>query len=237
MALTSRKNLSVKALQARMASKKKHSDSIRLEWELSCNTNANRGHIFNQSEIHELYDRDNWESDARHGATKTCHLKNHFGEAFKYIVVKRHQTNGYIDEHADNPNTKQTGNQLIDEINCWNEYAETEYSDLLCPILKYFTSKSDKVSAISEKMQNNVVIIAQRAVFVGNAARACERAAELNAEHGIHNVETEDERYRKMRKMSTMNGWRDAMENRGNSGVIYDYHKNCYKAVFIDYAL
>ena len=236
MAITSRKNLSVKALQARMASKKKHDENIMLEWEMACNTNANRGHIFNQSEINALYSRDNWGSECNHGATKTCHIKNHFGVDFKYIVIKRHQTNGYIDEHAFNPNTKQTGNQLIDEINCWQEFAETEKADLLCPILKYFTSKSDKVTATSEKMQQNVVIIAQKAVYVGSAARACEKAEAMNYARGLKG-ENADERYQKLKAMSREQGWRDAMHNGGNSGVIYDYSKNCFKAVFIDYAL
>lgn len=235
MAMTSRNNKAVKALQSTMAQGKKHDPAIMLEWEMACNTNVQRGHIYNQSEIHRLYARDNWD-DAEHGATKTCHLNNHFGEAFKYIVIKRHQTHGYIDEHANRPDTKQTGNQLIDEINCWLEFQETEHADLLCPILKYFTSKSDKVTAISEKMQANVVIIAQRAVYVGSASSACRRAERMNAENGLRG-ENAEARYEKLKRMSNAQGWRDAMHNPGNSGVIYDYDKKCYKAVFIDYAL
>lgn len=235
MAITSRKNLTVKAIQSRMAEQKKHDAHIMIEWELACNTNVNRGHIFNQSEIHELYSRDDWRK-CKHGATKTCHLKNHHGIDFHYIVIKRHQTNGYIDEHANRPDTKQTGNQLVDEINCWLEFQETETADLLCPILKYFTSKSDKVTAISEKMQHNVVIIAQKAVYVDDARGACKEAERLNLVHNL-NGESGGERYRKMAALSRAQGWRDAMHNSGNSGVIYDYHKNCYKAVFIDYAL
>ena len=234
MAMTSRKNLSVKALQSFMASEKKHDEQTLVEWLMACNTNANRGHIFDQSEIHELYCRDGWR--LAHGASKTTHLQCHNGESFKYIVVKRHQTGGYIDEHADRPDTKQTGNQMIDEINCWLEFQETEKADFLCPILKYFTSKSDKVSAISEKMQANIVIIAQRAVYVGSACAACLEAERLNDKHRLHGMSADD-RLQSMRRMSKEQGWRDAMNNPGNSGVIYDYHKNCYKAVFIDYAL
>ena len=239
MAITSRKNELVKALQARMASEKKHDANIMLEWEMACNTNVNRGKVYGQADIHELYERGDRfarNRNGKNGATKMCHVKNHNGEEFKYIVVKRHMKHGYIDEHANDPHTKQTGNQLIDEINCWLELQETESADLLCPILKYFTSKSDKVNAISEKMQHNVIIIAQKAVFVGDAEDACEEAARRNCREGYHG-ESVQRRYEKMSVLSRKQGWRDAMFNSGNSGVIFDYSKNCYKAVFIDYAL
>ena len=233
MAQTTTKNAAVKALRTVMANGKKHSSRTLLEYELTFNTNANRGKIYNQTDINRLYARDDWH--AANGASKTCHLQNHLGQDFKYIVIKRHQDGGYIPRAAAE-HSKCTGNQLIDEINCWLEYAETPIADLLCPILKYYTSKSDKVSATSEKMQANVVIIAQRAVYVGNADKACREAERLNADNGFAG-ETAQRRYRKLEQLSNEQGWRDAMYNRGNSGVIFDYSKNCYKAVFIDYAL
>lgn len=234
MATTTRKNATTKAIQSIMAKAKKTNPQALIEWEMSCNTNSERGHIFDQTELHQLYSRDNW--DAGHGATKTCHLRCHNGNKFEYIVVKRHQTNGYIDEHANNPDSKQTGNQLIDEINCWLEYAEREEADYLCPILKYFTSKSDKVSAISEKMQNNVVIIAQKAVEVGRCYDMCKLAEKMNKKAG-YDYENADDRFYDMKEFSSNQGWRDALNNSGNSGIIFDYSKGCYKAVFIDYAL
>lgn len=45
------------------------------------------------------------------------------------------------------------------------------------------------------------------------------------------------DRYNKLKALSQKQGWRDAMFNGGNSGVIFDYSTGCYKAVFIDYAL
>ncbi|MBR4589665.1 MAG: hypothetical protein IKO36_03290 [Bacteroidaceae bacterium] len=235
MALTTRKNIATKTIQSAMAAAKKNDLQAALEWEMSCNQNKNRGYVWDQTDFHANYSRDDWR-EGEQGATKTCHVKCHNGNSFKYIVVKRHQTHGYIDEHAYDPNSKQTGNQLIDEIACWNEFAERAESDYLCPILKYFTSKSDKVSAISEKMQHNVVIIAQKAVYVDNLKRACLEADRRNAENGYIG-EDADERYQKMRAFSKKQGWRDACDNPGNSGVIFDYSRNCYKAVFIDYAL
>lgn len=233
MATTSRKNQSVKALQSVLASQKKFDDNILLEWELSCNTSPERGKVYKQEEIMYLYARDSYKCEA--GASKTVHLKNHNGNDFQYIVIKRHQTGGYLPKAA-KEHQKCTGNQLIDEINCWNEFSETEYADLLCPILKYFTSKSDKVTATSEKMQQNVVIIAQKAIYISSAKYACIEAEERNNIEGFKG-EDADARYKKMNTFSKKQGWRDAMNNPGNSGVIFDYSQNCYKAVFIDYAL
>lgn len=214
---TMKKNDSVKAF-TRMLSKRN-----RTEWEMACNTNPNRGKVYDQWEFHRMFDRDH--GDGR-GATKTVHILND-------IVVKRHQSGGYLPECR---NRKATGNQLIDEINCWVEFADSPEADLLCPVLKWFTSKSDQVSATSETMQRNVVIIAQKAVKVGSAERMCRKAEEMNRENGYRG-ESAASRFRKLEALSDSKNWRDALYNGGNSGVIFDYHRNCYKAVFIDYAL
>lgn len=232
MSMTTRKNMSVKALQSVMASGKKMDANIMLEWELSCNTNVNRGKVYKQEEIQKLYGQRN---GGANGATKMVHLKNHNGDDFNYIVVKRHMKHGYIPD-ANGEHAKCTGNQLIDEINFWNEFAETETADLLCPILKYFTSKSDKVTATSDTMINNVIIIAQKAVYIDDAKYACIEAEKLNKQNGLQGESALD-RFEKLKALSKAQGWRDAIYNGGNSGVIYDYAKGCYKAVFIDYAL
>lgn len=233
MATTTRKNLSVKALQSEMAKAKKHSTRALYEWEVACNTNYQRGRVPTAEELRDEYARDSFKCE--HGASKTVHLQASNGRDFKYIVLKRHRTNGYI-PNVHHEHGKCTGNQLLDEINCWLEFAEKPEADLLCPILRYYTSKSDKVTATAEKMQHNIIIIAQKAVFVGNASNACKKAERLNAENGYHG-ESANERYAKLEKLSQKQHWRDAMFNGGNSGVIFDYHAGCYKAVFIDYAL
>lgn len=199
------------------------SKNNRTEWEMAFNTNAQRGKTYDQHELVKMFSRDYGDG---HGATKTVHILDH-------IVVKRHQKHGYIPERR---NAKATGNQLIDEINCWEEFVNEAEGDLLCPLFKYFTSKSDKVSATSETMQRNVVIIAQKAVKVGSASRMCRKAEEMNKEHGYRG-ETADSRYKKFEELSAKKNWRDVLYNGGNCGVIFDYEKKCYKAVIIDYAL
>lgn len=214
---TMKKNDSLKAFTSWLAK------NYREEWLIGVNNNAERGPVYDAWKLYEMFDRYGENSD---GCSKAVHF-------LKYIVIKRHQPNGYIPEIR---NSRGTGNQLIDEINCYKLYAECPEADLLCPILKYYTSKSDKVSATSKTMQRNVLIVAQRAVKVGNAKYACRKAEELNREHGYHG-ETAAARFRKLEKFSESQNWRDALYNDANSGVIFDYHKNCYKAVFIDYAL
>lgn len=214
---TINKNDIVKAFSAWL------SKNYRSEWELAFNTNPNRGKVVDQYELLRMFDRYGENSN---GCSKAVHL-------LQYIVVKRHQRGGYIPEIR---NEFGTGNQLIDEINCYKRFKDKPEADLLCPIFKYFTSKSDKVEATSETMQHNVVIIAQKAVYVSDAYNCCRKAEQLNKENGFRG----EEKYSRLAKLETLSesqNWRDAMRNPGNSGVIFDYSKNCYKAVFIDYAL
>ena len=214
---TIKKNSTVKAFTRHL------SKNYRDEWEIACNTNPNRGKVYDQWELLKMFDRYGENND---GCSKAVHL-------LTKIVVKRHQYNGYMPEKR---NKFATGNQLIDEINCWNRFAEEEEADLLCPVLKYFTSKSDKVDSCSETMKKNVIIIAQKAVYVSDAWGCCKKAERLNAEHGYKGEDRYD-RLEKLEALSKSQNWRDAMGNPGNSGVIFDYEKKCYKAVFIDYAL
>lgn len=214
---TIKKNSSVSAF-SRWLSK-----NYRTEWEMAFNTNPNRGTVVDQNDLLQMFDRYGENVD---GCSKAVHL-------LKYIVIKRHQKGGYIPEIR---NEYGTGNQLIDEINCYKRFNDKLESDLLCPVFKYFTSKSDKVDATSETMQRNVVIIAQKAVYVSDAWSACRKAERLNREHG-YNGECASDRLEKLEALSNSQNWRDALCNGGNSGVIFDYEKHCYKAVFIDYAL
>lgn len=220
-------NTSVKALKATMACYKNFSDEALLEYEMAFQTNNKRGKVYNQSELNELYSRNSMNC----GASKACHTRSHEGEPFEYIVVKRHRV-----RHDGGDFVRRAGNQLISEIECWQELAETPAGDLLCPVLKFFTSKSDKVGKTSDTMLRNVVMICQKAVFVGDAMDACRMAEQMNKERNKHGENASD-RYTKLKALSDERGWWDAMHNCGNSGVIYDYAKGCYKAVFIDYAL
>lgn len=233
MAFTTAKNASVKAIQTAMSASATNGNRLsRYEHNMARYTakdDASRPgrHNYSQSEICADYSR---KYGGHCGATKRTHTETPWGEEFQYIVVKRYKWHGheFWGEGC--------GNQLIDEINCWNRLAETPDADFLCPILKYFTCKSDKVKPLADKMKERVVIIAQKAVHVDDLAGACHEAERRNIAEGYNGVSAHN-RIFDLKDMARRMGWRDVEWNPGNSGVIFDYAQNCYKAVFIDYAL
>ena len=229
---TAKKNAQVKAFCEHIVHARNLSARSRLEWEMAINTKPATEKepgrkVWGQKELCTLYPADR---GGHCGATKRTHTTCHTGNEFKHIVVKRFKKDGHI-FHAHG-----TGNQIIDEIKCWEKLAETPDADFLCPILKYFTCKSDKVTAVSDKMLEKCMIIAQKAVHVDDARSCCYEAARMNADAGLNGTPAR-ERFKLMQDMADRQGWWDAIGNGGNSGVIFDYAQNCYKAVFIDYAL
>ena len=164
------------------------------------------------------------------GATKRTHTHHPDGWEMEFFVVKRYRHDGW------DFNGEGTGNQLIDEILCWLKLQGTSYADLLCPILKYETAKSDKCRSLSETMKDRVAIVAQKAVCVGNLEDVCYEAQRRNAKEGYNGVPARV-RMAQLKDLASHMEWRDVEFNPGNSGVIFDYAQDCYKAVFIDYAL
>lgn len=204
-------------------------------------------HAYTQAEFKKYFDRFGDTS----GATKAVHLFNkcHVNEnnevvsndnektvAFEKIVIKRIKHGAWI-PNMRRERARGTGNQGHDEAACWNKYADTEFADFLCPILRCLETKSDNNYPTTEKALDNFVSIMQRAETVCALKRACIVAVEKNIEAGIPNFEPWEERANKMLEFAAINNWRDVERNPGNSGVIFDYSQQRYKAVFIDYAL
>lgn len=228
MAKTTTSNQTVKALISYLNQKRLNGNKeATIEYKM-VSSNMRVG-VINHSEFKKFYSRDKWLADGC-GATKCVHTHYHGEEAesfeFNTLVVKRIRKDCY----------KNLGNQCIAEIDAWNEMCETPDADYLCPVLKYFTSKSDKVTEMSETMLNNVVIVAQKAVYISNLADACRKAEEMNRNNGFKYTPWR-ERRQEMCELASRKGWWDVEHNGGNSGVIFDYSQKCYKAVFVDYAL
>ena len=187
-------------------------------------------YCFTQSETIDIFPRKN-NGYGHEGASKItwdCHPTELW--EMRLFVVKRLKVGCHIFYGEG------TGNQEWDEIKCWEKLALTPDSDYLCPIVKYFTVKSDKVGPLSEKMINKIVVVAQKAEHIGNLYDACCAAEYENRKHGCKGTPAKV-REKEMLDLANRMKWRDVQWNRGNSGVVYDYSKNCYKAVFVDYAL
>lgn len=227
------KNALTEAVNAMMKEEKAYNPQIAFEWDLAFR--VNRGAI-SGAKIRERFGRE-WRREA--GASKVCHTsyRDESGAKveFKYIVIKRYQHDGYIDEHQYD-NTKYTGNQIVDEFLVWDEYKNTKYADYFCPIFRAGMLQGDHADHTSESGMDRCFLVSMKATNISDAYRACMSAEMLNREHGYSGASADD-RYEEMAKVSRHFKWRDAMHNQGNSGVIYDPLKGCFKAVFIDYGL
>lgn len=229
MATTTRKNATVKALQSYLNAQRKSAvlsaevrEQYLFEYIISCSTD-------NELVPHDLqqYLRDRYDRRGQHrGATKATHTRCHRGWEFHDIVIKRIRINACIE----------LGHQGKFEARTWEHFATSPEADMLCPVLRWFGSKSDKVLENSEKDRENFVMICQRAVDTGTAREMCVEAERRNREEGFKG-ESANRRLAKLEALANQQGWWDVLRNGGNSGVIFDHSQNCYKAVFIDYAL
>ena len=191
--------------------------SSRLEWEIAVNTNNQRGKVYTQTELLEMFPADNGDAN---GASKTCYILDN-------IVIKRQKPNC----------NKMFGNQVGAEIDCFIN-ANEKLRDVLCPILSYFKVKSDKVTDKDAKAYEKYLIISQKAIFIGYFEECCEKAFKMNEEEGYYNIY--NSWYDMLNRLSDIlndNNINDWEGHPCNSGIIFDYENNCYKPVLIDYGL
>lgn len=227
--ITTRKNASVKALQTELNRLRKdktidpiHREQFLFEYLMACSTDPDLVPHDLQQYLLDHFDR----IGQAHGATKATHVQHPDGWVFHHIVVKRIRSWANIS----------LGNQCKFEARTWEHFATSPEADFLCPVLRWYGSRSDKVLENSEKDRENMVMICQKAKHTGPCKLMCEMAEKLNRENGFRG-ENAHGRYERMRQLAHEQGWWDVLHNGGNSGVVFDYSQNCYKAVFIDYAL
>jgi hypothetical protein len=197
--------------------KKAIKNTSRQEWEIAINTNNQRGKVYNQAELLEMFPADNGDAS---GASKTCYILDS-------IVIKRQKRNS----------AGCFGNQVTQEINCFLS-ADDELKNILCPILAYYKVKSDKVNDESDKAYEKYLIIAQKCIEIDDFQSCCEKAHKMNSDKGYYNrYQTGYDAYRALGKILYKNDIHDWEGHPGNSGIIFDYEKGYYKAVLIDYGL
>lgn len=197
--------------------KKAIKNNSRYEWELAINTNNQRGKVYNQEELLQMFPANNGDA---HGASKTCYVLDK-------IVIKRQKTNCH----------KCFRNQVAQEINCFLN-ANEDLKEILCPILSYFKVKSDKVNDEDEKAYLKYMVISQKAVYIDDFKTCCYKAFEMNNNKGHYNKFIDaNTMYKQLGRILINNNIHDWEGHDGNSGVIFDYEKGYYKPVLIDYGL
>ena len=213
MAFVKNQNQSVKAFRSFLCKANKK------EYGLAFQDNPNRKGYTTGEELRTEYFRKScWDAE-EYGASKHAYLLD-------YIVIKRQLDGGWTGR----------GNQLEAEIKFYLEHKTDKYADIICPVLRYGLHRGDRVESTSEKYFDQTYIVSQKAVVIGNAKYCCNMAEKMNNENG-YKGESADDRYNKFKEFAkTFDLW-DVLNNGGNSGVIFDYAKGCYKAVCIDYAL
>ena len=196
--------------------KKAIKKASRFEWEVAINTNNQRGKVYTQEELLQMYPADNGDAS---GASKTCYVLDN-------IVIKRQKENscGYF------------GNQVAQEINCFVNASE-KLRSVLCPILAYYKVKSDKVNDEDKKAYSKYIVISQKAIYIDTLENCIQEAYDLNSANGFYNILDVNTMYKQIAKILNDNNINDWQGHPGNSGVIFDYENNCYKAVLIDYGL
>jgi hypothetical protein len=205
----------------------------REEYGIAFQTNKNRGYYYSQETLLNLYNENNYDAN---GASKMTYLHSaENGFNFHYIVIKRMRKDFYPASmlRGDNPNNNQCAEEL--KMFLTLEKENSIYFDLLNPILRYDTVKSDHNNSEGKKALEKTLLVCLKAFDIGDWEDACRSAEDLNRANGLKG-ESYISRYAKGKEFANTFNLADIVYNTGNSGVIYDAVNNCYKAVFIDYA-
>lgn len=209
------KKASVKAFKS-MLNKTNHQ-----EWGIAFNSNPKRKDYYNGEYIRNTFFRIS-QNDASYGnnrgATKNAHLLNH-------LCILRYMLDGV---------NFGNGNQMINQIEMYKKATDAE-KDIFAPIFRYGMQRGDKATAFSDSMLNELYIVTQKAVDKGDLYRMCQRAEELNRQHNCWTGKHADVRYNEIMDILRKYRIRDVDGHDDNSGVIFDYAMNCYKAVVLDY--
>ena len=213
MSFVKNQNSAVKAFRSFLCKENK------TEYGIAFQDNPNRKGYTTGDELRNKYVRLDEYDCSENGASKHAYILD-------YIVIKRQLINGWDGR----------GNQLELEIKFYLEHKNDKFSDVLCPVLRYGLHRGDRISTTSEKYYNQTYIVSQRALKVGSALYCCRLAEMMNQQEG-YKGENAIDRYEKFKEFAKEFNLYDVLNNGGNSGVIFDYNKNCYKAVCIDYAL
>lgn len=217
MTKTTRKNLTVKALQTFLATREKQvcygADEYRTERKLIGAVN-NRGENLTCEMVKEYCER--YLVILGEGASKIAYGTDHLAICF----IKDYYHEGL-------------GNQIAFQVKAWEKIALTDGAKYFNPVVSYGLHRGDKLSTKDERYINKSFIVSPKASFYGSIKEAITNAFKLN--HTNYNSEMVDAYYNAMMRAADEFNIGDLHYN--NIGVIFDYNTNQYRAVITDYGL
>lgn len=216
MTKTTRKNITVKALQSHLASLEKspiNHDDIRTERKLIGAVN-NRGENLTCNDV-------KWHCECYldvlgRGATKIAYGTQHLAICF----IRDDYNWG-------------CGNQIALQVKAWEQIALTKDAIYFNPVISYGLHRGDKLSDTDDRYLNKSFIVSQRASFYGGIKESIINAFRLN--HIKYDMDMVNRYYDDM--MDAARRYNIGDLHCENIGVIFDYSVNEYRAVITDYGL
>lgn len=216
MTKTTRKNITVKALQTHLASLEKsliNHDDIRTERRLIGAIN-NRGENLSCDAV--KWYCESYLNVLGKGATKIAYGTQHLAICF----IRDDYSLGL-------------GNQIALQVKAWEQIALSDEAKYFNPILSYGLHRGDKLSDTDTRYLNKSFIVSQRASFYGSIKEAIINAYKLN--HNKYTMDMVNEYHKKMMEAARKYNIGDLHSE--NIGVIFDYSVSEYRAVITDYGL
>jgi hypothetical protein len=216
MTKTTRKNITVKALQSHLASLEKspiNHDDIRMERKLIGAVN-NRGENLSCEDVRRHCE--SYLDVLGRGATKIAYGTEHLAICF-------------IRDAYD----YDCGNQIALQVKAWEQIALTEEAKFFNPVLSYGLHRGDKLSDTDTRFLNKSFIVSPKASFYGGIKEAIINAYKLN--HIDYNADMVQYYFNDMMEAARKYNIGDL--HCENIGVIFDYSIGKYRAVITDYGL
>ena len=181
-----------------------------------------------------------------------CGYANKSGESWslEYLINDYYNLNDYVGGGSDKKCYYKQGdifciaraynswysNQVKTQIERWEKYADTEYSDVLNPIYRAGLHRGDKLSDDDDRYLQKSYIISQYAIMddkIPSEYNIYEYALILNHYSGDIKEQAKQDKNRLEYIANNVIYCYDV--DSANIGIIYDYEKRKYKVVLIDY--
>lgn len=219
MTKTTRKNLTVKALQTELAYLEKSplnaycKDTLRMERKLIGAVN-NRGENLDYDAVMQ-YCKTQLQILGV-GATKIAYGTDHLAICF---IDANHEP--------------RFGNQIALQVKAWERIALSNEARFFNPVLSYGLHRGDKLHPMDKRYLNKSFIVSPKAQFYGGIRESIIATFKLNNQP--YNKEGVDAYYTTLMKAADIHNIGDLHGN--NVGVIFDFSINQYKTVITDYGL